>query len=881
MSKIETIYLVHHSHTDVGYTHDQPVVLDLHTRFIDTAIDLAERSADSDSDGAFRWTVETTTVLNQWLKNATSRDIERFIAMERAGRIEVTGMFTNLTPLMDADQLIESFLILRKLREEYGFNISSAMNCDVNGENWSLVDVLLDLGIRGFSMAINTHFGGAVSPRPFPFYWEAPSGRKMLAYNGWTYDKGLHYGIGRNADDLKNVWLPRVESYLDRINYPLPILMLQAYHPYGDNGSAYNNFTPFIDAWNRAGNTPRIVFATPRIWWDAVEKHAHLITTYRGDWTDYWNFGSISSVREQAINRASRSRLRSADAAFAALNSLPDGNIGGRKWAANSFQRYRQNAWDMLNLWDEHTWGADISLRAITSDDTASQWNHKAHYAYEARALSLMLQRDAVAELAQHVTCNADDDILMFNALPWARKLGGSVPHFTLFPRGVKEDTTAARHHQDRDDRARWGQDDAGLILPAIEVPAYGYTVVPRASLVKNQVKASEDAIVENDLFRLKFDREKGGLLSFYDKQQQYEWVEQGAHTFNGYVHEEVADKNSPWARNLLAFQDWGIAEAEIPRGWHSGWRAKRSKPENVVAHTVYKTAIGYEIVQKLDAPGIDGKLIQRIFLPDGANYIECASEWDMPSTTHPEARYITFPFNLPDATARFDIGGQPVIPEQDQLPGACRDYFTVQGWVDFAGQGRGVTIAVPENPMVQLGDFHFGHNQAEFQLERALLLGWVTNNYWETNFRAHQPGRVASRYRILPYQGAFNESRAHRFALEAAYNSAIYQHMGEPKLTTSLLPQTASLLQLPELPIMTLHVKAAPANAGVLIRLLNASEKSQKTKISSGLLKITDATVCDLLEKPGEALKVIKGAVSIDIPARRFVTLRLKTIVS
>ena len=34
------------------------------------------------------------------------------------------------------------------------------MNCDVNGENWPLVDLLLDLGIEGFTMAINTHFGG-------------------------------------------------------------------------------------------------------------------------------------------------------------------------------------------------------------------------------------------------------------------------------------------------------------------------------------------------------------------------------------------------------------------------------------------------------------------------------------------------------------------------------------------------------------------------------------------------------------------------------------------------------------------------------------------------------------------------------------------------
>lgn len=47
---IDTIYLIHHSHTDIGYTHDQPIVSDLHRRFTDTALDQCERDADSDSD---------------------------------------------------------------------------------------------------------------------------------------------------------------------------------------------------------------------------------------------------------------------------------------------------------------------------------------------------------------------------------------------------------------------------------------------------------------------------------------------------------------------------------------------------------------------------------------------------------------------------------------------------------------------------------------------------------------------------------------------------------------------------------------------------------------------------------------------------------------
>lgn len=93
MAYIDTLYLIHHSHTDIGYTHDQPIVFDLHERFLSQALVLAERYADHTSDGAFRWTVENTYVLDRWLKHASTADIERFQVMERAGRIEVTGMF--------------------------------------------------------------------------------------------------------------------------------------------------------------------------------------------------------------------------------------------------------------------------------------------------------------------------------------------------------------------------------------------------------------------------------------------------------------------------------------------------------------------------------------------------------------------------------------------------------------------------------------------------------------------------------------------------------------------------------------------------------------------------------------------------------------------
>ena len=797
-------------------------------------------------------------------------------------------MFANLTPLLDTDELIESFQLLRDLRTDYGFTIRHAMNCDVNGENWPLVDLLLDAGIDGFTMAINTHFGGAPLARPDVFQWEGPSGRRVMAYNGWTYDTGWRYGIGRSDQDFAEQWWPKVLERAAQIQYPLPVVMAQSYHPFGDNGPAFEGFVQWIDAWNASGRAPRIILATPAMWWAAVKEHADKLPVYRGDWTDYWNFGATSSAREQTINRASRIRLRTADTVGATL--LAAGKDAD-PWLARSLQLYREQAWHNLILWDEHTWGADISVRLPDDDDTASQWHHKASYAYNARSLSLLLQRDALAALARTVEGAQPDDLLVVNPLPWERIVAGDIKPPHLAPRGTADDTTAGRQFQDHYTNDMGGvistADDPRdpteprTVLPPVKVPAFGYAVVKRGDLATYtpppSTHESEEAIVETDRYRLVFDREAGGVRSWYDKALNHEWIDAGAGwSFNGFVHEEVADRSHPWPRHLMFYMDWGSAELERPRGWKTGWLARRRPARAVVQHRVVRTPLGVEVIQKLEAPGIHGLLQQSTFIPNYADYVEFRSHWSMTLDPHPESTYVLYPFQAPGAVARFDLGPQATVAGVDQLPGVCRDYFTVQNWVDFSNDHLGVTIATPENPMIQLGDFHFGDNQTDFQLERPMLLGWVTNNYWETNFRAHQPGRVTARYRILPHAGPFDESAAHRFGLEAANDAPLLQHMGEPS-SDRTWPAAGTLLNLPQPPVVVLNVKPVAGAPGIVVRLFNASDAEQTATIGSGLVRIVAAHTCDLLENPQSDLPVQDGTVVVRMPARRVAVVQLE----
>ncbi|HET7324417.1 MAG TPA: hypothetical protein VFJ06_08805 [Halococcus sp.] len=498
---------------------------------------------------------------------------------------------------------------------------------------------------------------------------------------------------------------------------------------------------------------------------------------------------------------------------------------------------------------------------------------------------------------------------LVVNPLPWDRTLSGSVSKYAVDARGSPDDELSARHWQDRK------LNDDQYLLPPTTVPGYGYTVVSTDELVSNERWPSDERhTVETDAFRIRFDRERGGIAGWWDKRTDREWVDESAeYPLAGVVRERVADEKHESPRDLLFRAPeagdanpnglWNAAPGliedsesepwESPRlGYQPDWRAERYGPECVTAHRVYRTPLGYDIRQSLSVPGLDSAVSLRVFVPYEETELVVEATWEEGRSTHPASTYLAFPLALSDPEARVDVGGQAMRPGRDQLPGCNHDFFTVQRWAALSNAECGMTIGCPLNPLIQFGGFQFGKDREEFELDQALLLGWMTTNYYNTNFRAHQPGVVRARYHLRPHDGPFDEAQVHRVGAEAEHATPLVQPLAESGIAPSL-PTTGRILDLPEPPVLVPSVRPAreadatldpdavtagtPLSGRVEVSLLNASDEMQTVALAGGVFSIDEARTVGMLgEDNGEPLTVDGGVVEVTLDPRALRVLRL-----
>jgi alpha-mannosidase len=856
--KVKEVLIMHHSHLDVGFTHLQPVALELHKDFISQALTLLDITAGYPESSRLKWTCEVTEPVMLWLETASGNDIDRFANYLKQGRIVISALEYNTTPLASSEGLARQLYGAAELSKRFGVKINTANLHDATGLPWPIVDLLLDGGVELLTMGINLHLSGTPKPRPAVYRWQGPGGREIFVMNGEHYSMFDQWTDNhlKNLDTIQS-GLNRYLKNLENLNYPYDFAYLTATCA----PSAYDNAPPNFDLpelirkWNEEGRSPRLKFVTPQ---DILERIKQIpvdsIPVVKGDWTDYWNFGAGSSATETRISLNTATNMATIDllSAFGKTNKQLDVAM--------------EKTWKDIKFYIEHTWGAYNPLE-LTNPFPTAQWNMKAYPAYEGMAYS----KYAITKLLQQLAGNPHsyetiEGIMLVNTSGSAVTYYPQVPdEWRLKNKWIESWLMAG----DRFDRSP----ATGKFYGPYTLEPYSWKKIPftgmKTAIPETRIITGKN-FIETDFYKLTFDPKTGQVTSLFDKKRKWEVTDKNSkYGFFQFVHEKP-DPSVDSTR--FAFHERSIENERIGlTAWKPDWKASYNKTSRLIECRIDTTAFTATLVIKSLAEGVKS-LEQRITLHADSPVIDLAADFVKIENASPEAIYFTFPMNLDEGwRGYFDTGDVPVELDSEQIPGTCRDWVTVSSFASIHNNEKGATLYCPDAPLVMFGSFNFGRNQASIKRDKyPLLLAWAANNYWETNFRGSQPGLIQLKY-------AFNtqsEYNAATIALEAqkTINSPIVYQAVNCKEETS-----GQFLKLNTEGVKILYVKASEDKKGTIVRLLNLNDTEVSTELTFPSKKIFAAWHCSTQETKTKALEIENSKITINLKPREITSIRIE----
>ncbi len=778
------IYLINHSHLDIGYTDVHEKVRDKHWAAMDSALAYIDRSRDNPAGARFRWNVEGLWPLDAYLTMRSSADTARLLAAVRRGDVSLSGPYANvLTGLLGTEELFHLFDFARGMRAANGVAVTTAQSSDVPGFTWGLVPALVQQGIRYLSSGPNywpgpsqdgDRIGRALQAwGDKPFWWIGPSGRDsvlvMTAGRGYSWAGG--WPKGRITLEDAGV----MSEYMDDLRargYPYAIVQVR-YAIGGDNGFADGQLADVVREWNARYVSPRLVIATlPEMFAAMAKRYGAALPRIRGDLTGYWEDGAGSTAREEAMNRASAARLVQA------------GTLASIRGMALP-EPARKAAWRDVVLWDEHTWGADRSISDPDLPDVVAQWHLKQRFAIDADVGSRVLLARAGQSRA------AERGLDLWNTHGFSQ---GGVRIIPAQQSDGGNRVTDSHGRPVASQRLRDGSLAVQLALLPMAATriamAQGAAMAPQES----PARAAGDSIW-NGRVVVRVDPVSGAVASV--RWQGRELVDQARGGWNRY-------------RYLLG------------RDTSQAQEASHSRVEVLDVGPLVAT-----LRVRSDAPGA-AALVRDVTLHAGSDAVTIVTHLDKTQVRDKEAVHFAFPLAVPGGTVRMEQGMAIVRPDTDQAVGANRNLYPVQRWLDASNADFGVTVVTPDLPLWELNGLTAeAFKQADgredwlrHSLPGTELIAYAMNNYWHTNYKADQPGPVTFRVSLLPH-GPFDAAAATRAGLEAS----------EPPLVlpAEVTPVRGSFFVLDNPAVIVSSVTPSADGLADMVRLWNPGTLAQR----------------------------------------------------
>lgn len=817
------VYILPHSHHDLGYTDIQSRVEEKQMHNIELGIDLARKTSTYPEGARFVWNLEVLWGADLYMQRKSDAEKAAFIDAVKKGWVSLNGMYGNeLTGLCRPEELLQLFRYGLELARQCGVNLDAAMISDVPGYTWGTITALAQAGIRYFSCAPNRfdRIGRIMEVwQDKPFWHLSPSGKeKALVWVPW-----LGYGFSHVEKALSAELVAAYQDRLDSIQFPYEI-SYERWAGHGDNALPDPQICEFIKSWNEEYEWPRFAISSTSAAFSAFEKcYGSILPEYKGDLTPYWEDGAGSSALETRMNRNAADRIVQAEALAARLPA-----------AARRTARFHE-AWRNVLLYSEHTWGAAGSVSNPESPMTTSQWEVKRGFALAADRQS----GDLLAEVLSAVDTTNDSSLIdVHNSTSWSRN--------ELVLLAAELSKTGDRVRDERglpvaSQRLSTGE----LAFLVRDLPPFASARFRLSSGKPHEPAAPAtvaDGVLSNGVIRAKVDSATGNLVEFALQGK-------GANLID-VTHGEAANQ-------YLFLEGSDVAGTET---------------SGTVTVTVEETGplvCSFRIASS--APGCNS-LVRRVRLIAGADWIEISNVVDKKRALidpHPddpafarqfaqhgakESVQFAFPFNVPDGEMHLDIPLGEMRPEKDQLPGACKNWLPVGRWVDVANAGHGVTWVTLDAPLIEVGEI--SANLLGSQTDPSAwrdhieptqrIYSWVMNNHWSTNYRAYQEGPVEFRYALRATAG-YDPAAASRFAIG----------LSQPLIASSASPHppSPSMLRIEPSDVLALTLKTSEDGKAWMVRLFGASGELRVAKLRWHGVAPPKLWLSDLAETPLQAL--------------------------
>ncbi len=735
--EIKYIDIIHCTHTDYGYTDHPVIVEELQQRFLDIAIDAASSTLELPKAERFKWTAEALDPVWEWWKKASPERKKELLQAIENGQIDVAALPYNVHPFLNARQWD---LALNWIPEKEWdlFSPKVGIQHDVNGFSRASAMKLLDKGIKYIWNGINTYWGGAPFQQPSGFWWEMPDGRKTLVWQSMPYWFGYNLLTERewrikqtNASNTEfrtpriNDILSTDEESLRKANsilngkikkmqeegYDYDFITVSITNQWRiDNDGPFPPLVEFIKEWNKLGLEPKLRLVTATEAMKRIEERiGDKIPTYSGEWTDWWAFGGASSPRDMAASRIAGNYLH------AALSPVWGGNSEAVQNKVAELDRE-------LCRYYEHTFAANKATSDPFGYFNQGHLAEKSIYAYRPYEKAKWL----VAQRLREKFSNQAEGLYIVNAgnadyTGWVTLDKHSFRNMDY--KSVKNKKTGKSH------KLFIVDNEAKFFVNEFEANSYQQFSLAEDSLV-DEINLSEPKIITDEL---------GWPLSVI-------WEGMEKPIFQGDIGKFFSLESTVGRR----------IEPEI---WEVKDDIKRSEKVDQSTKTIYaevngkatKTETPFSIIfeQEFSHP----RLLQATRILEISKVeprISMEIKFNRLTSSNPEAFYVEFPLPKTEAFPRISNGGVEFEPYHDQIPGTCTDFFTIDGWVNYADENGSWLWSSKEAPLISFSETQLAAKKPSPPENMNKIMAMVYNNMWEVNFLNDCPGEMCFHFDLV-----------------------------------------------------------------------------------------------------------------------------------